>query len=141
MTGDAADKTIGGWYSFELAAEEVERRLGVTWGAAQKTVMELCENGTLRWQNVREGGPNVSCNDLRRWLEAKLTRKRGGKQARLTAQLSKMFPNGCVPDPDECPRDALREDLVERDKTLRPLDHATLKKAIDRYNGTIAKPN
>jgi hypothetical protein len=58
----------GGWCSFDLAAEEVERRLGVSWGKAQKTLMELCEKGTLRWRNVAEGGPNVSGNDLHQWL-------------------------------------------------------------------------
>ena len=35
----------GIWLSFPLAAEEVERRLGLTWGLAQKTLIEACESG------------------------------------------------------------------------------------------------
>jgi hypothetical protein len=122
---------VGGWLSFVLAAEEVERRLGLTWGAAQKTVLELCESGTLRWKQRPMGGPDVSYFDLERWLKS--PQKRGGKQARILAQLREMHPNG-VPDPELCPRKLLRQNLLERDKTLGSLDEATLKKAIEKHN-------
>ncbi len=131
------DDVMGGWLSFDLAAEEVERRLGTTWGKAQKTVLDLCEKGTVRWKNQPTGGPNVSVRDFEDWLEKKLSRKPRGKQARIRAQLIKMYPAARVPDPDQCPRDALRADLLKRDKTLDPLDPATLKKAIDEHNGAI----
>jgi hypothetical protein len=39
---------VGIWLSFQLAAEEVERRLGLSWGAAQKTLIEACENEEVR---------------------------------------------------------------------------------------------
>jgi hypothetical protein len=103
---------LGGWLSFDLASEEVERRLGVTWGAAQKTVLDLCEKGALRWENVPMGGPNVSYNDLQRWLRPKsVTLVRIGKQLRIIAQLEKMFPDG-VPEAGLCPRKALKADLL-----------------------------
>jgi hypothetical protein len=82
------------WLSFQLAAEEVERRLGVTWGAAQRQVIDLCESGTVEWRNSPGGGPNIDHDDLWRWLEGKLTRKVGGKQSRIIRQLKELFPNG-----------------------------------------------
>jgi hypothetical protein len=133
MTGHMLD----GWYSFELAAEEVERRLGVSWGSAQKTVMELCEKGILKWENIRDGGPNVSYNDLQQWLTKKTNRSGGGKQARIISELEKMFNGAPVPERTLRPRKALKEDLLGRDKSLRPLDLSTLKTAIDKYNSTI----
>jgi hypothetical protein len=39
-----------------------------------------------------------------------------------------------VPDPAQKPRKALKSDLITWDPTLKPLDEATLKKAIDEYN-------
>jgi hypothetical protein len=131
---------LGGWLSFNLASEEVERRLGVTWGAAQKTLLDLCEKGTIRWENVPVGGPRVSYNDLQRELRPKsLTLTRVvGKWPRVIAQLEKMFPDG-VPAPGLCPRNALRADLLLADPSLAPLDEDTLKKAIKTYN--IRFPN
>jgi hypothetical protein len=129
--GKAMDK-LGGWLSFNLAAEEVERRQGVTWGEAQKTVVDWCESGALRWENVPIGGPNISWNDLQRCLRRKSVTL-AGKQPRIIAQLEKMFPDG-VPDPALCPRHALKADLLKADKSLAPLDPDTLKRAIDAYN-------
>jgi hypothetical protein len=123
----------GIWFGFQLAAEEVERRLGLTWGAAQKTLLELCESGAVRWQPVSHGYPNISSNDLRRCLQEKLTRKTGGKQPRIIALLRTMFPHG-VPDRADRPREPLRATLVERDPSLHPLDFRTLKTAIELYN-------
>jgi hypothetical protein len=73
----APDPMPGGWYSYDLAAEEVERRLGVSWGLAQKTVAGLCSNGTLRTCPYREGhgGPSVSWADLDQWIVVKLERQ------------------------------------------------------------------
>jgi hypothetical protein len=61
---------------------------------------------------------------------------RGGKVPRIIAHLAKRFPNG-VPEPALCPRKDLQGSLVKGDKSLAPLDLATLKTAIDQYNGSI----
>ena len=125
-------ESTGIWLSFRLAAEEVERRLGVTWGAAQKALLDLCESDTVRWQQ-HHSGPHISSNDLRRWLQDKLTRKTGGKQPRIIKLLRRMFPDG-VPDREYRPRKMLKAELVKRDPTLHPLDPKTLATAIDAYN-------
>jgi hypothetical protein len=125
-------ESTGVWLSFQLAAEEVERRRGLTWGAAQKALLDLCESGAVRWQQ-HHSGPNISSNDLRRWLQEKLTRKTGGKQPRIIALLRTMFPAG-VPDRADCPREPLKAELVKRNPSLHPLDFKTLKTAIEAYN-------
>lgn len=131
--------SIGGWMSFQLAAEEVERKLGMTWGMAQKTVLEWCERNAVRWENVPMGGPRVSHNDLMNCLKERAVQKVGGKQARIIALLQKRFPEGRVPDRAQVPRERLRADLLEMDKTLEPLNLTTLKRAIDCYNGSTPK--
>lgn len=125
------------WLSFDYAAEEVERRLGLTWGKAQKTVMDWCETDAVKSRQSFAGGPDVSRNDLEHQLELKLKPKRGFKQARIMEQLAKMFPESRVPDPADCSRKSLRADLLRVDPKLDPLDESTLKTAIDKYNGTI----
>ena len=60
---------VGIWLSFQLAAEEVERRLGLSWGAAQKTLIEACEN-----EEVRTRGSDVFDIDLWQWLKRQLTK-------------------------------------------------------------------
>src|SRR5580704_19418156 len=47
------------WIGYTLAVEEVERRLGLSWGAAQKALLEACERGELRWRNTPGGGPDI----------------------------------------------------------------------------------
>jgi hypothetical protein len=78
---------------------------------------------------------SVETSDFRYWLKDRRKRPSGGKQARIHAQLDKMFPDGV---PDDYPRKGLKNDLIKRDPTLVPLDEATLKKAIDTFN---ADPN
>ncbi len=129
--------SVGGWCTFQWAADEVERRLGVTWGLAQKTILEWCESKAVRWENAPMGGPRISYNDLMRCLEEKLVRKPGGKQARIIELLRERFAGARVPDRDQCPRQALQADLLQKDKTLKPLNLTTLKKAIESYNSAI----
>jgi hypothetical protein len=69
---------VGIWLSFQLAAEEVERRLGLSWGAAQKTLIEACEN-----EEVRTRGSDVCDIDFWQWLNRQLTQSAGGKQSRM----------------------------------------------------------
>jgi hypothetical protein len=59
-----------------------------------------------------------------------------GKAPLIIEHLKEMHPHG-VPDPSHCPRKALKADLLARDKRLEPLNHATLKSAIDAYNRSI----
>jgi hypothetical protein len=61
-----------------------------------------------------------------------------GKQPRILKLLSKRFPDG-VPEPGLCPRRTLKSDILEWDPSLNPLDEATLKKAIDKYNEDFSK--
>jgi hypothetical protein len=120
-----------GWLSFQLAAEEVERKLGLTWGAAQRQVLDLCESGAVEWRQRIPGGPDVERNDLLRWLEQ--PRKVGGKQSRIIRLLADMFPDG-VPNPADYPRQTLTSELIKRDPGLASLSPKTLQKAIAAYN-------
>jgi hypothetical protein len=61
-----------------------------------------------------------------------------GKQARIIKYLADRFPNG-VPGPALQPRNLLKDDVLRGDPTLRRLDEATLKQAIDTYNTRLGK--
>jgi len=61
-----------------------------------------------------------------------------GKQPRIQKYLSEHFPDG-VPEPGLCPRNILKSDILEWDPRLDPLDEATLKKAIEKYNANLIK--
>jgi hypothetical protein len=63
-----------------------------------------------------------------------------GKQPRIAKYLMEHFPDR-VPDPGRCPRKDLKQAILKWDPTLRPLDEATLKKAIDKHNASLAKHN
>src|SRR5436190_19618857 len=77
---------------------------------------------------------DVSGVDVRYWLHASRFHQEQGKQPRILALLSEMFPTGHVPDPAFCPPETLKADLLRRDPGLEPLDEAALSTAIDRYN-------
>jgi hypothetical protein len=125
----------GMWLSFQVAAEEVERSLGYSWGRAQKAVLDACKRGELKCRNNREGGPDVFDADLQRWLVK--PKPRTGKRPRIIVYLGEMFPNTRVPEPADYQRKALKADLLKRDRSLSPLDEETLKAAIDEYNRLI----
>jgi hypothetical protein len=61
-----------------------------------------------------------------------------GKLPRILKLLSEHFHDG-VPEPGLCPRHTLKCDILNWDPSLAPLDEATLKKAIDKYNASIVK--
>ena len=127
----------GVWFGFQLAAEEVERRLGLTWGAAQKTLIEACKNGKIETRSNYSGqGTDVFDVDFYQWLNAKQSPPPSGKQLRILKLLADMHSNG-VPAPALCPRKILKDDLIKRDPTLSPLDEDTLKKAIDKHNAMV----
>jgi hypothetical protein len=67
--GAAPAQRKGVWLSFPLAAEEVERRLGLSWGAAQKALLEACDSGQIQTQSNYSGqGPSVFDVDFYKWL-------------------------------------------------------------------------
>jgi hypothetical protein len=124
----------GIWLSFPLAAREIERRLGVTWGAAQKTLIEACQSGEIETLSNYSGqGPDVFDVDFYQWLNSRLNQPAGGKQSRILRLLAKMFPTG-VPSRDVRPREGLRAELLRRDPTLEPPTLKTLQKAIVAHN-------
>ena len=67
-----------------------------------------------------------------------VTSRSVGKQPRILKFLSEHFPAG-VPEPGLCPRYILKADLLKWDPNLKPLDDATLKKAIETYNAGLAR--
>jgi hypothetical protein len=83
---------------------------------------------------------DVSKEDFRHWLAQQETKSQGGKQSRITAALAKHFSGSPVPDRGQCPRQALKADLLKLDPTLKPLDLKTLKTAIDAYNLSRKRP-
>ena len=123
------------WIAFQLAAEEVERRLGVSWGMAQKVLLEACENKEVEWRRT-EGLSDIDDTSFLEWLRVKQYPQPGGKQPRILKHLADMFPNERVPEASLAPRYALKAELLKRDPGLAPLDVGTLKRAIDAYNAT-----
>ena len=61
-----------------------------------------------------------------------------GKLPRILKLLSEHFHDG-VPEPGLCPRHTLKSDILKWDPSLAPLDEATLKRAIERYNAGLVK--
>jgi hypothetical protein len=61
-----------------------------------------------------------------------------GKQPRIAEYLKQHFPAG-VPDPAFYPRKTLQAEILKWDAGLKPLDQATLKKAIEKYNANQTK--
>jgi hypothetical protein len=59
-----------------------------------------------------------------------------GKQPRILKYLSEHFPDG-VPEPGLYPRKTLQFEIRKWDPDLSPLDEATLKKAIEKYNASL----
>ena len=125
----------GRWLSFQLAAEEVERRRGCSWGAAQKAVLDACKSGKLKWRNGSQGGPDVLDVHFWHWLDKPRPKPQPKKRSRVKTYLAEMFHNQRVPG--DYSRKDLRGDLLKRDKSLYPLDDGTVKSAVDEYNRSI----
>jgi hypothetical protein len=147
------------WLDFARAATEISDKLAIPLGPAEAQLRELCGSGKIRAitlpLDVNEAPqfipPSrwwredvdfktvlaVSYSDLLYWLDQQPTPKptpertpERGKVPLIIDHLKEMFPDG-VPDPSRCPRKKLRADLLAKDKSLAPLDEATLKRAID----------
>ena len=65
-----------------------------------------------------------------------VTSRLAGKQPRIAEYLKQHFPAG-VPEPGLYPRKTLQFEILKWDPGLKPLDDATLKKAIDNYNASL----
>jgi len=94
------DKFI--WLGFQLAAEEVERTLGVSWGAAQKSLLDACKCGDVASRQGDPGhGPDVTSVSFERWLQAKAapSKKTRRSPVRDTAQeaIDAIWPDGRIP--------------------------------------------
>src|SRR5437867_4256381 len=108
-------------------------RRGSSWRRA-------CENEEIK-SKLDDDDPDyldVLDVDFWEWLKGKQRRPRlaRGKRPRIKVHLAEMFPDG-VPEPAHCNRQTLQGSLINRDKTLAPLDLGTLKDAIDEYNQAI----
>ena len=100
-------------------------------------------------EDPRMGEPftyiDVSEDDVVYWIilaKPKLSlppSTRQGKVPRIIGHLKEMYPDG-VPDPALCSRKELQGRLVKADPGLTPLDHKTLKAAIDEYNANRKRP-
>ena len=129
------------WLRFQLAAEEIERRLGLSWDAAQKTLLDACNNYQVRWKQD-QGGMEIWDTDFVGWLRAKqglpARFKAIGpseKSERIIIHLVKMFPQG-VPDRARYTRKLLKAKLIMLDPGLFPLYRETLRKAVAKYNAS-----
>jgi hypothetical protein len=93
------------------------------------------------WWSESDEMPSPQANDAGRDIApiAKASSLSVGKLPRLAKYLTEHFPEG-VPEPGLCPRHALKSEILKRDPSLKPLDDATLKKAIDKYNANLPKP-
>jgi hypothetical protein len=90
------------WLSFQVATEMVARRLGVSEGAAQKELDDAIESGLLQSQPSEDGAPDVTSDDLERWLEGK-QRPPSKKITSYNQELAKqafaeLYADGRVPD-------------------------------------------
>jgi hypothetical protein len=66
-------------------------------------------------------------------------RSLGGKQPRLRHFLKQRFKDQPVPEPGACPRKQLINDVLKADPTLKSVDEATMKRAIDAHNVSVSK--
>jgi hypothetical protein len=100
MQKDKQDDPIDGmWLSFQLATEHVERRRGISSGAAQKAVLDACEKGTLRWRNSRDGGPDVWNVSFWLWVDPRKTERRASPKRDLAnLAIRTLWPNGVPGD-------------------------------------------
>jgi hypothetical protein len=123
------------WISFELAAEEVERRLGVSWGKAQKVLLEACKNKEVKSQRT-ECGPDVLDTEFRAWLKEKQGRKANtsSRKRDLAKQaINHLWSNGIPKDlprkqivkeadnwiKDYCKRKSISKLIISDDTILR----------------------
>jgi hypothetical protein len=144
------------WLDFDRAVNELADKLVIHPSAAQAQLCKLCASGRIRavggdgndaptlippseW--AEDDFPAleimVSNIDFYSWLDRQSTQPTaGGKQSRLVRLLAEMFPAG-VPNRADCPRLALKADLLKRDPSLQPLDLKTLKTAIETCNRVV----
>jgi hypothetical protein len=108
----------------------------------KEAVLDFAKRRQLRppswWAETLETSPQATNEKAGGTVEGGTSL--GGKQARIIRYLARQFPHG-VPEPSLRPRNLLRDEVLRGDPTLRRLDEATLKKAIDTYNASLTKQN
>jgi hypothetical protein len=88
------------WLGFQFAAEEVERRLGCSWGAAQKALLDAIAREDVRSQPSPDGG-DVWSVDVQRLIEGKLKPK---ARASPQQELAREAITALWPDARDIPR-------------------------------------
>jgi hypothetical protein len=128
------DPTEGMWLSFPLATEHVERRRGISWGEAQRVLLDACKKGTLRWRNSRDGGPDVWNVSFWLWVDQrKLVHRASPKRVLANLAIKMLWPNGVPKElinnqieqqmsdwiTDYCKQKNIRKPVISRDTLLR----------------------
>jgi len=86
---------IEAWLGFRLAAEMVERRLGVNSGAAQKLLDKAIESGAIKSRRAGDD-PDVWSVDLERLLGE--PKDRASRQVELAREaIAAVYPDGKYP--------------------------------------------
>jgi len=87
------------WFSFRLAAETVERRLGVNSGMAQKLLLEAIESGDVKARRSEDSDdPDVWSVDFENWLERQKPKKKASPQQDLAREaITALWPDGNIP--------------------------------------------
>jgi hypothetical protein len=129
------DEPISGmWLSLQVAAKHVERRRGMSSGAAEKAVLAACKEKKLRWRSSRDGEPDVWNVGFWLWLEQSEGKSRASPKRDLAnLAIEKLWPNGVPTDllnkqieaqmtdwiTDHCKRENIPNPRVSRDVMLR----------------------
>jgi hypothetical protein len=126
---------ITAWISFRLAAEKVERTLGVSWGLAQKTLLEACASNELPTKRSRDGhgGPDIGADEFRAWLRALSApkpKKRAYKQEEVQKAIEILWPDGKLPAENKVLVNSVIEWFKEHGKP--PFERTTILRAAGR---------
>jgi hypothetical protein len=133
------------WLGFRLAAETVERRLGVNSGMAQKLLDEAIESGVIRWQrDESEGeeyplGPSVWSVDFEDWLEMKQKPKKPQQDLAREA-INALWPDGNMPKITEMV-EPVADWVLEHHKGRSPPSRDSVRRAVAQIrNARHASP-
>jgi hypothetical protein len=127
-----------------MAASIIQDRLGMVadwdYDALGPTIDLTLSRGpsSLRWAQPLSTPTDVPATSRHGANTTAVASRPLGKQPRIAEYLKEHFPAG-VPEPGLYPRKTLRFEILKCDPGLKPLDDATLKKAIEKYNASLTK--
>jgi hypothetical protein len=134
------------WFSFRLAAETVERRLGVNSGMAQKLLLEAIESGVIRSQRDESEeehplGPSVWSADFEDWIEMKQKPKQASPQQDLAREaINAIWPDGNMPKITEMVK-PIADWVPEHHKGRSPPSRDSVRRAVAQIrNARHASP-